>query len=167
MGLSLEDYDPAAGEPIPGYCGDLPAGPGALLLEAVGSAEDSCTEFLLLKAHSQAPCHFAVYLALYKFYFYRQRFEEAEQWMRAGLVAASQAAGFRLDAPPAALFADPLAPAPRFYLFSLKALAFALLRQLRLAEARAYLGQLERLDPQDRIGAALVQAAAQAVAEGA
>ena len=40
-------------------------------------------------------------------------------------------------------------------------LAFALLRQLRPEEARAYIGQLERLDPQDRIGAGLVRAVAE------
>lgn len=162
MGLDLDDFAAAAGESIPGYCGDLPGETGALLLQAAACRDDTRTELLLLKAHSQSPCHFAVYLALYKFYFYRQRFEETEQWMRAGLAASAQAADFPLDAPPAAVFAEPLAPAPRFYLFSLKALAFALLRQHRPEEARAYIGQLERLDPEDRIGAGLVQAMAEA-----
>jgi len=69
-----------------------------------------------------------------------------------------------VHAPPPARFAEPLAAAPRFYLFSLKALAFTLLRQQRPEEARAYLDQLQRLDPEDRIGAAPVQAVATAMA---
>lgn len=156
MGLDLEDGDPAGGESIPGYCGDLPAATAALLREAAVCGDAQRAEFLILKAHHQSPFHFAVYLALYKFHFHRQHFEAAEQWMRAGLAAGAQAAGFPLDAPPPARFAEPLAAAPRFYLFSLKALAFTLLRQQRPEEARAYLDQLQRLDPQDRIGAAAV-----------
>lgn len=164
MGLDLEDGDPAGGESIPGYCGDLPAATAALLQEAAACDDERRAEFLILRAHHQSPFHFAVYLALYKFHFYRQHFEAAEQWMRAGLAASAQAAGFPLDAPPPARFAEPLAAAPRFYLFSLKALAFTLLRQQRPEEARAYLDQLQRLDPEDRIGAAPVQAVATAMA---
>ncbi|MDE2586388.1 MAG: hypothetical protein KGN39_13410, partial [Betaproteobacteria bacterium] len=87
MGLELDDFAVGAEGTIPGYCGDLPGGTGALLLQAASCRDDTRAELLLLRAHSQSPCHFAVYLALYKFYFYRQRFEETEQWMRAGLAA--------------------------------------------------------------------------------
>ncbi|HET7776692.1 MAG TPA: hypothetical protein VFK74_10015, partial [Azospira sp.] len=82
MGLSFDDYDPVAGEPIPGYCGDLPAVAGQLLQEAAACGDEGRSEFLILKAHHSSPCHFAVYLALYKCYVHRRRFEAAEQWMR-------------------------------------------------------------------------------------
>lgn len=159
MGLreDLEDPDPG---PLAGYCGDVPEEVACLLLAAAATRDETEGESLLRQAHQQAPDNFAVYLGLYKFHFYRQHFAEAEHWMRAGLAAAAGAAGFPLDAPAANHFTEPLGPAARFYLFSLKALAFTLLRQHRTAEARSYLDQLERFDPQDRVGAELVKAIA-------
>ena len=159
MGLreDLEDPDPG---PLAGYCGDVPEEVACLLLAAAATRDEAEGESLLRQAHQQAPDKFAVYLGLYKFHFYRQHFAEAEHWMRAGLAAAAGAAGFPLDAPAANHFTEPLGSAARFYLFSLKALAFTLLRQHRTAEARSYLDQLERFDPQDRVGAELVKAIA-------
>lgn len=159
MGLREDLEDPGPG-PLAGYCGDVPEEVACLLLAAAATRDEAEGESLLRQAHQQAPDNFAVYLGLYKFHFYRQHFAEAEHWMRAGLAAAAGAAGFPLDAPTANHFTEPLGPAARFYPFSLKALAFTLLRQHRTAEARSYLDQLERFDPQDRVGAELVKAIA-------
>ena len=51
-----------------------------------------------------------------------------------------------------------------FYLFSLKALSFILLRQGRIAECRMILDKIEELDPGDLIGASVIRAYAEGAA---
>lgn len=156
--------DFAPDETALGYCGDLPAATAALMLAAAETYDDQQAEQLLLQAQQQSPDYFAVYLGLYKFYFYRQRFQQAEFWMRSGIALAARIGEFAEDAhgEDARFAVEPLPNAERFYLFSHKALAFTLLRQFRGEEARALLNRLARLDPKDRVGAGLIRAAADA-----
>ena len=109
------------------------------------------------------------YFALYKFYFYQGRLEEAEAQVLAGLAAASLQGGFPSDF-------RLLAQTPEqwdmydsevslFYLYTLKALAFIKLRLEQGQEAEQILMILKTLDPEDRSGGSVIMQLAQALNE--
>lgn len=111
---------------------------------------------LLQQARAAAPRHPAPLIALYRFYFYAHQLAEARAVAEDALAIARTALGpdFGDEAP-----SDDAArhdAAVRFYLFTLKGLAYLNLRLGDLDEARLMLGELRRLDPQDRVGGALL-----------
>ena len=136
----------------------------ALLTEAAAAHGDGVRAETLLKAaqHTDPHC-LAVYFALYKFYFYRGRLLEAERAALDGLSVAAAQAGFTVDwnklHAGSADWTQVAGPA-RFYLFSLKALAFIRLRRGRTAEATAILAMLAELDPGDQMGASVIRSLA-------
>ena len=103
----------------------------------------------------------AHYFIRYKYLFHHRRLAEAEAVAREGLAAAAAQAGFptdwrRLTAVSAAWTT---AGGPeRFYLFSLKALAFIRLRRGDAEESRILLDKLSELDPGDQVGAEVIRA---------
>ncbi|MDR2129264.1 MAG: hypothetical protein LBP52_09410 [Burkholderiaceae bacterium] len=111
---------------------------------------------LLERARAAAPRHPAPLIALYRFHFYGHRLAQARRVGMDALAIARAALGPDFgDTPPG----DPAArgdAAVRFYLFVLKGLAYLNLRLGDLPEARLMLGELRRLDPQDRVGGALL-----------
>jgi hypothetical protein len=111
---------------------------------------------LLERARAAAPRHPAPLIALYRFHFYGHQLEKARAVGEDALAVARTALGPDFgDAPPsddAARFDA----AVRFYLFTLKGLAYLNLRLSALEPARRILGELRRLDPQDHAGAALL-----------
>ena len=136
----------------------------ALLAEAAATpGEDARAETLLKAARHAAPHCLAVYFALYKFYFHRGRLLEAERATLDGLTEAAAQGGFADDWKQ--LYAGSTdwtqATGPvRFYLFSLKALAFIRLRSGRTSEATAILAKLAELDPGDQVGGSVIRSLA-------
>ncbi|MHB8249448.1 MAG: hypothetical protein ACYDCX_11285 [Acidithiobacillus sp.] len=138
-------------------------------LDALLSAGGNLThaEQVLRSTLESDPDAFAAYFALYKLLFRQSRLVEAEAVVRNALAAASRQGGFDLNwqnhAAGSAPWSTVNSPA-HFYLFSLKALSFILLRQGRMAECRMILDKIEELDPGDLIGASVIRAYADGAA---
>lgn len=111
---------------------------------------------LLEQARAAAPRHPVPLIALYRFYFYGHQLVEARAAGVDALAIARTALGPDFgDHPPTDDQARHDA-AVRFYLFTLKGLAYLNLRLDERDEARLMLGELRRLDPQDHVGGALL-----------
>ncbi len=142
------------------FGGTAPPSVAKLLREAAAAHADPVrAEALLWSAKLVAPECLPVYFALYKFYFYKGRLAEAERCARDGLQTAARAAG--LDSHwsrVAAGDADFSQNGPaRFWLFTLKALAFIRLRRGDTAESDALLRHCAKLDPHDQTGASVIR----------
>jgi len=140
-----------------------------LLLEATRVYPDlEATENLLDKAQMMAPTQLEVYYARYKFYFYNKKLGMAEQVAREGLEQASIQAGFnanwlKLDES-SANWSKPN-DIERFYLYTLKAMGFILMRQERFSESEAILNKLKQLDHLDHVGGSVVMEILQGLLE--
>ncbi len=150
--------------------GGLAAEPAALIRQA-GELRDrpEAALPLLERARALAPQHPVPLIALYRFHFYGHALRAACAVGEDALAIARTALGPDFgDVPPADEAARTDA-AVRFYLFTLKGLAYLRLRLGELDEARFLLGALRRLDPRDRVGGALlahVLARHEAIARG-
>lgn len=138
-----------------------------LLARAMQCYEDTqLAETLLWQAHRLAPDALPVYFSLYKFYFYKRDMENAELSARMALLAAAKAGSFSADwidlNPDSTDWSDYASPA-HFYLFTMKALAFILLRRGNVDAALDILAKLAELDPRDSVGASVIRS----IAEGA
>lgn len=137
-----------------------------LLIEQAQEAPGEHRTALLWTARASAPDCLPVYYLLYKLYATRRDLVEAERAARAGLAEAARQAALPQDwkqvNPRAADFSQP-GPA-RFWLFTLKALAFIRLRAGGNNEAQDLLAKLKELDPQDSLGATVVGDLAEAAA---
>ncbi len=137
------------------FGGDVPTAVRDLLHRAAVARSDERAT-LLWSAQALWPGCLAVYFVLYKHHAGRREFDLAERAATRGLREAAATIGLPDDW---RLVATPLPPAAcdsgpgRFWLFTIKALAFIHLRRGHLDEARALLGRLEACDPQARIGA--------------
>lgn len=143
---------------------DLPAEVNAQLQLAARQVADKAQALQALQAaQALAPQAPEVLLALCKFYFYQGETERAESLVLAILEHSARAGGFSADwrtlAADAADWNAPRGPG-RNFLYALKALAFIRLRQQQSAVAREVLAALERLDPQDQVGAEVIRALA-------
>ena len=111
---------------------------------------------LLEQARAAAPRHPAPLIAIYRFHFYGHALAEALAAGEDAMAIARAALGPDFgDVPPTDEAARDDA-AVRFYLFTLKGLAYLNLRLGALDEARFLLDELRRLDPQDHVGGALL-----------
>lgn len=126
--------------------------------ERVGRREDSLAA--LNRALRAAPDRLEVLIALYKFHFYRGELGKARDFVFQALIKASHQGGFSHHwqelTPDSAAWSDPRGPARQF-LYSLKALAFIRLRENDTSDAAAILAALERLDPNDQVGADVIR----------
>jgi hypothetical protein len=118
----------------------------------------------LMRAQALAPDHPAVLIALYRHHFYGHRLAPARDIARRALRRGAQALGLPLHwrevprAPLGRAHHDPRHdPSLRFYLFALKGYAYLSLRLGDEREAAAALALLRHLDPQDCVGAALLE----------
>jgi hypothetical protein len=151
--MDLMDFDQATlyfDDPISPEVERLIAQAGA----GYGSDE---TENLLLRAYFLAPTQLVVLVALYRYYFYQHRLDDA-------LIVADrtlEAAGSRLNFPEAwqQLHPEHLGYAAmrsigllRFYLMVLKAAGYINLRLGRTAAGEAMLKKLIEMDSHDRLG---------------
>lgn len=143
--------------------GDVPEHIDDLLQEAVKARDvpETC-EALLWEAHRQGPRVLPVFYALYKFYFNRKKLAEAERVARIGLDAAAQQGGFTADWSQLAVgTTDWSAAGPaRFFLFTMKALAFIELRRHNRDKALAILAKMAEIDPVDQVGYGTIAALA-------
>lgn len=143
----------------------LPPGVEAALREAGAQRGDATRAMAaLMRAQRLAPDHPAVLIALYRHHFYAQQWREARAVVRRALLAGAGA--LALPALWRQVPREPLAGArhdarTRFYLFALKGYAYLSLRLADLREAGDALALLRALDPQDCVGAALLEAVRQ------
>lgn len=128
------------------------------LIDVARNAPPAQVEAALWTAVATAPDQLPVYYLLYKMHAGRGQMDLALSAATKGLAAAAQAAGLPLDwrlvQPDATDFSVP--GAARFWLFTLKALAFISLRRDDRATAAALVAQLKLLDPEDHLGASVV-----------
>lgn len=127
---------------------------------ALNPGDQNWAESNLKWALAENPEQLEVYVAFYKLYCYRGRFDEAEEMAKVALSKAAQQAGVDADwqtlTPESTDWSLSEGPA-RLLLYSLKALAFISLRQQRMAEAELILNQLAKIDPLDQVGASVVR----------
>ncbi|MBU4518207.1 MAG: hypothetical protein KJ677_02255 [Gammaproteobacteria bacterium] len=128
------------------------------LIKEAGLKRDQSDEALALleQARALAPSHPGPLIALYRFHFYGHALDKARAVGEDALAIARAALGPNFgDQPPDddALRHD---PAVRFYLFTLKGLAYLSLRLGDFDEARLMLAALRQLDPKDHLGGALL-----------
>ena len=136
------------------FGGEVPA-PVRELLHRAADAAAYERAALLWTAQALAPACLASYYALYKHHATRREFELAERAAWRGLQEAARQGGldedWRAVLPAPHLDFSPDGP-QRFWLFTLKALAFIHLRSQRTELARELLNKIEALDAQARIG---------------
>lgn len=145
--------------------GGLPPAVAADLQKAAQSYHlDDVAESYLSLAYARAPAHPAVHIALYRFYFYKNRLNEALAVAQRCLAKTAVDLGLPVDwrdiPPDHAVFAGhakSFAVAPRFYLFTLKGCAYLNMRLGNLALGEALLTKLIELDPDDRLGGSVLR----------
>ncbi len=134
--------------------------------QLVANRDDSLAA--LKDAHRAAPDQVETLVAMFKFLFYQGQTAEAESLVREALDKSSRQGGFAADWQcldhTTTDWGDPRG-AGRLYLYSLKALAFIRLRQDALESARAILQAMQRIDPEDRVGADVLRDLMEGVAE--
>jgi len=167
MNVDLLDF---AGEDL--YF-DKPMSPelASLLSAAAESYGTPAAEPLLLKAYFLASENFSVLVALYRFFYYQHRYEDALRVAERALRAAADGLGINRDW--RALSQTDLAfgvrgsmALMRFHLYVLKGSGYLLMRMDRLPEALERLEKVVALDTSDRIGAqGLVEIARQALGD--
>lgn len=130
------------------------------LLSKALQANANEREALLWTAQATAPSCLATYYLLYKFHAQQRDFELAERAARKGLGESARQAGLPDDCfadVPQGIDFNVNGPA-RFWLFTLKALAFIYLRDGRLDEARQLVARINALDPLHTVGADVIAA---------
>jgi tetratricopeptide (TPR) repeat protein len=118
--------------------------------------QDDLAERHLRKAQAMAPDHAAVLIALYRFYFYKNRLAEAlqiaERCLRKAAADNRLCPDWRAVRAGDATFDSYEAVLPRFYLFTLKGYAYLQMRLGNVDEGREALMKLLELDPADKLG---------------
>jgi hypothetical protein len=139
---------------------NIPAETNQCLQTAAATPQSDSAEAVLARAAALGPEVLAVDVARYKFYFYRGQLAEAERVVRGTLAKAAAQGGFaedwRLHQAPLAGREEAEGP-QRYYLYALKALAFISLRQEKREQAAAILQALCATDPEDLIGASVIE----------
>lgn len=112
---------------------------------------------LLEQAQAAAPRHPAPLIALYRFHFYGHQLVQARAVGEDALAIARTALGPEFGDEPPTDDATRHDAAVRFYLFTLKGLAYLNMRLGAMEEAHMLLKELRRLDPSDHVGGAVLQ----------
>ncbi|MGB5830879.1 MAG: hypothetical protein WBG92_02670 [Thiohalocapsa sp.] len=135
----------------------LPAEVEILIADAAERYGTDASEHSLMRAYFLAPEHLSVLVALYRFFYYRQRYSEALTVADRAIALAGQALG--LDCDWRALDPEALNRAAtesmvltRFLLLALKGAGFLLMRMERPADALERLEQAAAIDDSDRLG---------------
>jgi len=118
----------------------------------------------LMRAKAIAPEHPAVLIAFYRHHFYGHRLAAARDVARTALVVGARALCLPLvwrDVPGRALAGADEDITTRFYLWVLKGYAYLSMRLDDPVEARDALAKLRMIDPDDRVGGALLEAVRQ------
>lgn len=130
----------------------------SLVQAAAALYGEGAAESPLLEAYRLAPESLNVLVALYRFYYYQQRLEQALEIAGQALVVTSRRLGIprdfqHLNAGHLSQGGEGAMALLRFHLFSLKAQAYLLVRLGRAAEGKAILTRLLELDSHNRLGA--------------
>jgi len=123
-------------------------------------------EQLLWKAQKMNPDQLEVYVAVYKFYFYAKRLDEAEEVVMMALTKSAEQGNFDADWNKLTIHSSKWLTdevPQRLYLYALKALSFIRLRQSHYDDAEEVLAKLEELDPTDQVGASVIRRLADAM----
>ena len=140
----------------------LPAEVERALKEAGDRRDDPVLAMAaLMRAQLLAPQHPAVLIAFYRHHFYGHRLRQARDVARRALAVGAGALGLPVvwrEVPAQALPGARDHAGTRFYLFVLKGYAYLSLRLGDAVEARDALRLLRTLDPDDRVGGALLEA---------
>lgn len=143
------------------FASDMPPDVDAVLQAAVVLYDDTeRAEQALLKAYAMAPHRLEVYVAMYKFYFYKNAIDDAETVATSALKEAARQGGFSSDwrtLTPNSTQWTPAPDAQRFFLYTLKALAFINLRKGEHSVADEVLNKLSQLDPKDQVGGSVIR----------
>ncbi len=130
-----------------------------LIVRAAENYGESDVEPLLLKAYKLAPQHLVVLVALYRYYYYQHRLEDALKIAHEALAVSGKRLRFPTDWKQ--LTADHLGAGAlvsmgmvRFYLLALKATGYLNLRLLKWQSAIDMLLKVSELDEADRLGTA-------------
>lgn len=146
---------------------NIPSHINAYLQKAVAAYDDSDTaENLLWQAQKLDPNQLEVYVALYKFYFYKNRIDEAEAVVLQALNQSAELGKFDADwnqLTPSSSNWYTIDNPQRLYLYALKALSFIRLRQSNVEGAESILAKLRELDPTDQVGGSVLQELATAM----
>lgn len=158
MNAADQDFEAAAAAFAASVIGGALAPEVEALIAKAGTLREQPDEALPLleRARALAPQHPVPVIAVYRFHFYGHALEQARTAGEDALAITRTALGPDFgDRPPAeeAVLSD---AAVRFYLFTLKGLAYLSLRLGDLDEARLMLGELRRLDPKDHLGGGLL-----------
>lgn len=126
-----------------------------LRLASHSYADDTKAEMHLALAKAIAPNHPVVQIGQYRYYFYKGRLQEAlhvaEQCLLTIAAELNLPADWQDVLPESGDFRSD-DPAFRFYLFSLKAYAYLLLRLERIDEGALVMEKLMFLDPANKVG---------------
>lgn len=129
-----------------------------LLIKASDAGREDGVEEILMKAYSLEPNHLMVLVALYRFYYYTQRYEKALVIADKAIKVSKTQLGLREDW--RNMTANELGHGvlvsmglTRFYLHALKASGFISLRMRNISAALERLNKLAELDPSDQFGA--------------
>ncbi|MFO1418328.1 MAG: hypothetical protein U1E83_06625 [Methylotetracoccus sp.] len=155
-GLDVDLLDFEAGELY--FDGPDEPDVGRLLAEAASVYAEGGAEAPLLSALAKAPQSLSVMVALYRFYYYQHRLEDALQVARRALALTSERLGLPEDwltlddnqIGSAALRSMTLL---RFHLLALKAAAYLQLRLGDEENGKRLLRRLVQIDSRDRLGA--------------
>lgn len=139
-----------------------PAKVTELLAQAAKQYSEGEAEFPLLQAYLLAPEDLNVLVGLYRFFYYQHRYSESLLIADRALAVSSKRLKLSINSweqlTPELMTSVTDLPLLRFYLLALKGAAYLNLRLDKLAQGRAMLEKLIRLDPEDRLGAsALLQ----------
>lgn len=138
--------------------GDLdPEAERALHRAALLWLDDAASEAEIRRAQALAPGHLAVLLGAYKYFFYKTRLDDAAplalECIAYGARQLNAPADWRQVEAHHGAF-DTLEAWPRFFLFSLKAYGYVLVRLGRIEEGRAAIAKVVELDVKDMTGSA-------------
>jgi len=149
------------------FARDIKPEVNACLQSAVAHAKDfERARELLYQARELDPDQLEVYIALYKFLFYRGHLAEAETVALDALDSAARRGGFSpaLEQLSVQTTDWSIADGPaRTFLYSLKALSFIRLRKGEHEAGKALLALLGELDPLDQVGGSVIRELAEAL----
>lgn len=133
----------------------------ALLVQASEHYPEPQAERLLSRLYAQKPESLTVLVALYRFYYYQHRYEEAFDVAERAINVSAKMMGLTMSWEQIneqylgqGVFVS--MGLLRFYMLALKGSAFLLLRLGRIEQAMPRLNKIVELDPADQFGAAFL-----------
>lgn len=152
--LDFENHDLYFDEP-------LSTSDEMLLNKAAEAYPKKETEEILLDLESRLPKSLTIIVALYRFYYYQHRYEDALDIADKALSISAEMMGLKIDWK--RLTENHLASGVfvsmgliRFYVLGLKASAYLLMRLGKIEESYERLKKIVELDPADQFGAAFL-----------